>query len=181
MSESSSAAHRPTPDWVEQMRRGDEAAYREIFHAHAPGLCSYVTRFVGSRDVAEDLVQDIFYRLWLQRETLTITGNLSGYLYRAAKNRALNALRHEKATGRLHAALIRRTGDAVGSEEDELLEMLNVREAVEELPARMRRMFTLSRYHGMTHAAIAETMGLGKKTVEAQIGHALKILRARLR
>lgn len=169
------------PDWMSRLQRGDEAAFQALFHAHAPGLCSYLTRFVGSHDVAEDLVQDIFVQLWTRRESLEITGSVSGYLFRAAKNRALNQLRHQKANGRLRAALLVRSGGAEGSGENELLEMLDVQDAVSSLPGRMRMIFTLSRYNGMTHAAIAESLGLGVKTVEAQIGHALKILRGKLR
>lgn len=164
-------------EWMERIRQGDEAAFEELFRSHAPGLCAYVARLIRSREAAEDLVQDLFLRVWDQRRDLQVTGSISGYLFRAAKHRALDHIRHDKVVDRFAAAAAR-VDDSPSSGESELLALLELHDAISQLPIRRRLIFTLSRQQGMTNSAIAESLGLSIKTVEAQISSALKTLRA---
>lgn len=165
-------------EWMDRIRNGDEAAFESLFRTYAPGLCAYVVRYVNSREMAEDLVQDLFLRIWRQRPEIQITGNMSTYLFAAAKHRALNQIRQERVANRFTAALAARAEDPRDSGETELLELLEIHEAIGRLPARRRLIFTLSRQQGMTNASIAQSLGLSIKTVEAQIGLARKALRA---
>jgi RNA polymerase sigma-70 factor, ECF subfamily len=165
-------------DWVRQIREGDQAAFETLFRTCAPGLCAFVTRYVGSRSAAEDVVQDLFLSLWKKREELEITGPIDTYLYRAARNRALNQLRHTRVEDRFRTAVLERDDGATTSPEVEILEMLEVQEALQTLPARCRLVFTLHHHQGLTYAGIARSLGLSIKTVETQMGRALKSLRA---
>ena len=162
---------------MEQICRGEKDAFDAMFLAYAPGLCGYLTRYVGCREMAEDLVQDVFFTIWSRRTEIRITGSVSSYLLRAAKNRALDAIRHDKVANRFAAGVIAGADDP-DSAESELLALLEVQEAISRLPARRRLIFTMSRQQGMTYAEIAESLGLSIKTVEAQIGLALRSLRA---
>jgi RNA polymerase sigma-70 factor (ECF subfamily) len=166
------------PQWMERIRCGEKAAFEALFEAYAPGLCAYLARYVRSREVAEDVVQDIFLRLWRQRDEIRVTGSISSYLFLAAKHRALDQIRHDKVVDRFTALHTARSEDSLGSSETALLTLLEVNEAIAQLPARRRLIFNLSREQGMTHGAIAELLGLSVKTVEAQIGLALKALRS---
>jgi RNA polymerase sigma-70 factor, ECF subfamily len=169
------------PEWLERIRSGDEAAFEALFRAFAPGLCALAARYTASRAVAEELVQDLFLDLWTRRAHLVVDRSLASYLQAAMRNRALNHLRHDR---RLVAPREEdRIGDADPSApgESELLDALELQDAIEHLPARCRLIFTLSRRQDMSYGEIAASLGLSIKTVETQMGRALKSLRERLR
>jgi RNA polymerase sigma-70 factor (ECF subfamily) len=172
---------RQSVEWIDRIRRGDEAAFERLFRAFAPGLCAFGARYVGSREVAEELVQDLFLTLWRKREELAIEGAVSTYLFTATRNRALNHLHRERRTVAWDPAVIGRIDDASITGEDSLLELLDLQDAIERLPARCRLIFTLSRQQDMSYGEIARSLGLSVKTVEVQMGRALKALRAWVR
>ena len=170
------------PEWIERIRSGDEAAFEALFRALAPGLCVLVTRYVRSRAVAEELVQDLFLELWTRRTSLIVEQTLTAYLFAAARNRALNHLRREKRAARWQTeSAVNDEGDGAALNESELLDALELQEAIEMLPARCRLIFTLNRQQQMTYAEIAASLGLSIKTVETQMGCALRSLRDRLK
>lgn len=172
---------RQSAEWIEQIRSGDEEAFERLFKAFAPGLVAFLTRYLRSRAVAEELIQDLFYSLWQKRRDLAITGAVSGYLVTAARNRAINYLRRHRKAGDADGAVVGWIEDTSAPAEGILLEMLDVQDAVARLPARCRLIFVLSRKQDMTYAEIAQSLGLSVRTVEVQIGRALKALRASLR
>ncbi len=171
------------PEWIQRIRAGDEAAFEALFRALAPGLCALVTRYVDSRPVAEELVQELFFDLWSNRATLSADQAITGYLFAAARNRALNHLRHERRIVRWDDGddPRRSHADPSAAGESELLDALELQDAIEHLPARCRLIFTLSRQQDMTYGEIASSLGLSVKTVETQMGRALRSLRERLR
>jgi len=169
------------PEWIERIRAGDEAAFETLFRALAPGLCALVTRYVGSRSVAEEIVQDLFLELWTHRAELTIDQSIAGYLFTAARNRALNRAKRERRI--VDVTAIERTDrpDPSSPGEAELLDALELQDAIAQLPARCRLIFTLNRHQDLSYAEIAASLGLSVKTVETQMGRALRALRDRLR
>src|SRR5262245_24468596 len=84
------------PPLVALLRAGDRDAFEVIFRTHYAKLADYANTLVRSRDVAEDVVQEVFVALWTQRERLSTPDNLTGYLYRSVRNRGLNQLRHQR-------------------------------------------------------------------------------------
>jgi RNA polymerase sigma-70 factor (ECF subfamily) len=171
------------PEWIERIRSGDQAAFEALFRALAPGLCSLVTRYVKSRHVAEEIVQDLFFEMWTRRSELVVEQALTSYLFTAARNRALNHLKREQRATRWSAATAAGMDeiDPSASDESALLDALELQDAIEHLPARCRLIFTLNRQQDMTYGEIAHSLGLSIKTVETQMGRALKALRERLR
>jgi len=147
-------------------------------------MAAFVERFVHSPDVAEELVQDIFFKIWTKREQLTEIEALKTYLYRAARNQALNFLRRGKLERRWQEsqASLGEPTSAFGTEEDASERELSVavRAAIDRLPPRCREIFLLSRDGGLTYAEIARTLGISVKTVETQMGRGLKSLRLAL-
>ena len=164
-------------DWIQPLRQGDTAAFEALFRAFAPGLCTFVARYVDSRAVAEDLVQDLFVTLWRKREQIAIEGTVDLYLFGAARNRALNYLRHQKVEERFRTTVLERSDSHLELREGEILELLEVQEAIDTLPARCRLIFSMHHQQGHTYAEIARSLGLSIKTVETQMGRALKALR----
>lgn len=175
------------PEWIDRIRAGDVAAFEALFRALSPGLCVLVTRYVREHPVAEELVQDLFLDLWTRRAELVVDRALTAYLYTAARNRALNHLRRERrltawpAAATAHADDDPADADPSAPNESELLDALELQDAIDQLPPRCRLIFTLNRRHDMTYGEIATSLGLSVKTVETQMGRALKSLRDRLR
>jgi RNA polymerase sigma-70 factor, ECF subfamily len=151
-----------------------------LFRALAPELRMYLARYVGSDAVAEDLVQDLFLAMWARRATMRIEGSMRAYLFTAARNRALNHLKHERIVDRFRLALIEQLEESDPSTpgEADILATLEIQRAIETLPPRFRQMFTMSRIQDMSYRQIAMSLRLSIKTVEAQMGRARKALRA---
>ena len=169
------------PEWVERIRAGDEPAFEALFRALAPGLCALVTRYVGSRAVAEEIVQDLFLELWTRRTELAIDQSIAAYLFTAARNRALNHLKRERRLVDLTPTMRPGESDPNAPGEAELLDALELQDAIAQLPARCRLIFTLNRHQDLSYTEIATSLGLSVKTVETQMGRALRALRDRLR
>lgn len=168
--------------WVRQIRDGDEKAFERLFRAYCPRLVQFVCRYVGDRAVAEGLVQDVFLAVWADRRRLQADKNIKTYLYTAAKNRALKHLRHG-AVQRQSAAEVALAFPHPKTPEDERrqheLEKA-ICQAVDALPEQCRILFCMNRYDRLTYAEIAAIQGISLKTVETQMGRALKALRQRL-
>lgn len=171
-----------TQELLARLRRGDEEAFDEVFRAYYPALVGLAEGVLRHRAVAEEVAQDVMLELWRRRETLAVEESLRAYLFQATRNRAFNHLRHRKVEqrGEPHARGESVTPAAADAHlvEDEI--GVAVRRAVSELPDRCREVFELSRVHGLKYAEIAATLGISIKTVEAQMGKALKTLRERL-
>lgn len=140
-------------------------------------LSRYALRFLGNEAESEEVVQDVFVDVWQRRKRLTISHSIKAYLYQAVKHQCLNRLR--KAV--IPFDEVTET-DAVSPPkiESELFSQeLNIRlqHAIDHLPPRCQAIFRLSRYAGLSYKEIAEELGISVKTVEAQMGIALRRLR----
>ncbi len=135
-----------------------------------------------SRAVAEEVVQDVMLELWRRRESLAEESSPQAYLFQSTRNRALNHIRHERVERKSEPELMRQTQISASAPsllvEDEIEVALKT--AVSELPERCREVFELSRIHGLKYAEIATVLGISVKTVEAQMGKALRSLRVKL-
>ena len=162
-----------------RLRTGETAAFDAIFREWYAVLVGVAQRVTSERAVAEEVVQDVMLELWRRREQLTVDDSPRAYLLRATRNRALNHVRHLRVEqrGAIHAARPAESAPVGVSDvvEDELGAALAA--AVADLPARCREVFELSRVHGLPYAEIARRLDISAKTVENQMGKALKIMR----
>jgi RNA polymerase sigma-70 factor, ECF subfamily len=169
-------------DLLRSLRGGSEPAYDQIFRTHYPHLVGLAESMLRDRAEAEEVAQDVMLELWRRRESITVETSLRAYLLRATRNRALNRIRHERVvrTGETHAQIVTESkpqgeNRLVQAEIDAALAA-----AIAELPPRCREVFELSRVHGLRYAEIAAAMEISVKTVEVQMGKALKMLRERM-
>jgi RNA polymerase sigma-70 factor (ECF subfamily) len=159
---------------------GSANAFEQLFRAHYPGMCVFAARMVSSRDVAEDLVQEVFLYVWRQRDVWRVESSVRQYLYSALRHGALRFLRHERVVQKRQPETIAlfdrapRLADA-DLESSETISL--VQAAVARLPERCRLVYTLHREQGMSYAEVAAVMGISAKTVDVQMGRALKSLR----
>jgi RNA polymerase sigma-70 factor (ECF subfamily) len=158
------------------------AAFEALFRAHYDGLLRFANRYVRSRAEAEELVHDVLLQVWIRRDDLAPSDELKTYLFRATYNRALNHLRRRKIERLWKRSLPPEEPVAPPSISAEAMNSTEaaVRRAVDALPPRCREIFLLSREEGLTYSGIATTLGISIKTVETQMGRALKSLRAAL-
>ena len=164
-----------------------DAAFEALFQAYHAPLCAFVHRMVGSRAVAEELVQEVFLYLWEHRATWTAHTSARTYLYTAARNATINYLRRERLEEQatIHGddgTVARFTRSPLGLERELALAELEraVKDAIERLPERCREVYTLSREQGLSYAEIAAVLAISPKTVEVHMGRAFKLLRKHL-
>jgi RNA polymerase sigma-70 factor, ECF subfamily len=158
--------------------------WESAFHTHYVELCEYVLRFVGSAGVAEDLVHDLFLRLW---DTRARSGSSMGvtraYLYVAARNRALKYLRHRRvAAAWIERAAREEAPTALSPEDLYLRHELGdaVARAIADLPTRCREIFILRRQQQLSYQEIASHAGVSLGTVKSQMWRAAVQLKEKL-
>ncbi len=167
---------------LDGLRRGDHDAFDAIFRTHYPALVGLAESLLRGRGLAEEVVQEVMLELWRRRESLHVEESLRAYLFRATRNRALNQLRHERVRVAAAPRLQVDTSSSAEAEPNLVQQEIDaaLAQAMNTLPPRCREVFELSRVHGLRYAEIADTLGVSVKTVEAQMGKALRILRGEM-
>jgi RNA polymerase sigma-70 factor, ECF subfamily len=165
-----------------RLRQGDEAAYDAIFRQWYAPLVATITSLLRDRGPAEEVVQDVMLELWRRREAITFETSLRAYLFQATRNRALNYLRRQRVEARGEATIAAGmpTPEATDSEARESELNVAIQTAIASLPDRCREVFELSRIKGLKYSEIATELGISVKTVEAQMGKALRVMREQL-
>jgi RNA polymerase sigma-70 factor (ECF subfamily) len=172
------------PTLLAELRLGNETAFDTLFRAYYASLCRYASGVLdGSLDDAEDVVQQVFIKIWEQRQGLEIQWSLKAYLYKMTHNRCLNRLRDARTREKHHQENAipmeqQQYDPNVSDSEQEL--SARVQKALRALPTECRRIFELSRFEALKYREIADQLGISIKTVETQMGKALRILRVEL-
>ena len=168
---------------VERLNGGDMGAFREIYRKYVPVMQAFASKFTDSA-TAEDLVQDVFMRIWVGRETSPINESLQAYLFRAVRNRCINHLEHIKIKADYEAQemidLQIREAEFYHSPEQLFIrkeQLERVRHEIEKLPEKSRKVFKMAYDDDKKAAEIADELKISVRTVETQIYKALKTLR----
>jgi RNA polymerase sigma-70 factor (ECF subfamily) len=166
-----------------RIRQSDEQAFDTLFRQYYAALVAFTESFLRSRAVAEEVVQDVMLEVWRRREILQLDVGWRSYLFRAARNRALNDLRHTRVAQRAEPYV--RGPESVEASSPAELDARELERAFRRvlagLPESVREVFEMSRRDGLTYGEIAGALGISVKTVEARMGRALKELREQLR
>lgn len=165
-------------------RVADRKTFAKVFRRYYAPLARYARRLTGDAASAADVLQDVFLKLWEDRARLTVERSLQAMLYTMVRNRALNMNRRQKWIASDVAASDLLDGQPAAPSGEHRLDALDLQRHlhrwIDALPPRRREAFTLSRYHGLSHAEIAAIMGISERTVDTHIVHALRELRRRL-
>ncbi len=171
---------------VARVQAGNMAAFEAIFDRYAAKLIAFAHTQLQSRELAEEVVQDLFFAIWRRRAEWRVERSLQTYLYQATRNQVINRMRAERVRRRVMVAgeadVIADVAapDAADARlyEAELHRLLD--QAVATLPPRNREVFTLVRGQGLTHVEVAEILGISVKAVEAHMARAFHALRLAL-
>ena len=175
---------------IESIKKGDQGSFEFLFKSYYSGLCKYARNIIHNETIAEDLVMDIFVKLWEAESSLVITSSISGYLYQSVHNHCLNWLtRKHMRFSELNSETIESLNFLLppDTSTDPTQNMnyaeLNYKigESIDKLPEECRKIFILSRTEELSHKQIAERLGISENTVKVQIYRALIKLRILLK
>lgn len=165
------------------IRNDDIAAFEILFRKYYADLVNYSFSILKDFDASEEIVQDFFYNYWKNRKEINIKVSIKSYLYRSIRNNSLKYLDSLAVRRKYADRVMASSKDYTDFENNELeFAQLNelIEEALKELPERSGRIFRMSRFEGMKNEEIAKELSVSVKTVEANMGKALKLLRKRL-
>lgn len=171
---------------VEQLKRGNEGAYKYIYDQHYVLLCHAANQFVHDSFLAETIVGDIIFHLWEIRESLDITVSIRSYLMRSVRNRCLDYLNSERERKEISFSVIMPEEGNLQSDDYPLGMLLEreleaeIRKAIDKLPAECKCVFEKSRFEGKKYQEISEELGISVNTVKYHIKNALSLLQKEL-
>ncbi len=154
--------------------------FEQAFNTHYSSLCAFAFHYTEDHEVAEEIVQDVFAKVWEGASDLKIRTNVKSYLLGAVRHASLNFLKHEKVKLKHQEHEMQKSiaYEADFMEIDELQQKID--EALDALPDRCREIFEMSRFREMKYEEIANELNISVKTVETQISRALKVMRKEL-
>ena len=168
---------------IGRIRKGDIKQFESLFRSSYASLVKYAKTLIKDHDTAEEIVQDLFFRIWQNKEKIKIESSLNGYLFRSVHNSCLHHIEHMKVIERHEQEMTFSQND----ESESPAEILQYKElqskiarTIEKLPERCGQIFCMNRFEGLKYAEIAEKLAVSIKTVEANMGKALKEFRKAL-
>jgi len=170
-------------DIIGRIRQGDKQEFEKLFRSSYVSLVRYAKTLLRDHDAAEEIVQELFFRLWQDRQTLRVESSLNGYLFRSVHNRSLHYIEHQKVVSR-HADEVSAGAELTSEPVTEAIYyselQTRVARVLEQLPERCRVIFRMSRFEGLKYHEIADKLAVSLKTVEADMGKALREFRKAL-
>lgn len=170
-------------DIIRRIRQGDKEQFESLFRSSYVSLVRYARTLIKDQDTAEEIVQDLFFRIWQDREKIKIESSLNGYLFRSVHNRCLHHIEHNRVIERHAEEMSHLQSESQESPGD----ILNYKELqakiatiLEKLPERCGKIFYMSRFEGLKYNEIARKLSVSVKTVESNMGRALKEFRKEL-
>lgn len=169
---------------IRRIRQGDIREFETLFRSSYASLVRYAGTMIKDQDGAEEIVQDLFFRLWQNKEKLNIESSLNGYLFRSVHNSCLHHIEHRKVVEKHVRESLLETdeGDGDPSEALQYRELqAKIAGILERLPERCGKIFCMNRFEGLKYNEIAQKLSVSIKTVEANMGRALKEFRKALK
>jgi RNA polymerase sigma-70 factor (ECF subfamily) len=176
---------------IDSINKGELEAFHHLYKEYYPSLCIHAKNFTRNKDIAEEVVQDVFISIWEHKDHLNIESSLKSFLFVSVRNGCLNHLKHLQVVNKFNLYYTQLLKDAqdlfnVSQETGDSLLMANeleekISKEIELLPEQCRRIFIMSRYDCLTHQEIADKLGVTINTVHRQTSIALEKLRLALK
>lgn len=158
--------------------------FERLFRTYYLGLKSYAQKMLKDPDQAEEVVQEVFFKLWEKRKDVSIDTSMKSYLFRAVHNHCLNIFKHQKVRENYKAHVESLPEEFQLDKTDSMIQT-DIKEKILEgialLPEQCGRIFRMNRLEGYKYREIAEKLGISQKTVEGQMSKAMKRMRKHLK
>jgi RNA polymerase sigma-70 factor (family 1) len=161
-----------------------EQAFEQLFRDYYPRLCAFALTLLHNKEEAEEIVQTMFCRLWEQRDSIDVTTSVQAYLFRAVRNASLNQIKKTQIRDAYKVMNLDTINSNPEFQPDRITQSelsKRLEKAISGLPEQCRLIFKMSRFEELKYREIADNLGISIKTVENQMGKALKILRGEMR
>ena len=169
---------------LNKIKEGDIKAFEEVFRRYYSPLCWYAASIIGSVQAGEEIVEELFYVLWRDREHLQVFHSLKSYLYRAVRNESVQYCEHKYVEERYSRSVPTESEEDTTSDPQVQMEyrelQMMIGHTLDNLPERRAKIFKMHRMQGKKYAEIATELSLSVKTVEAEMTKALRMLRTEL-
>jgi RNA polymerase sigma factor (sigma-70 family) len=152
--------------------KGDETAFRQLFENWYRFLASHIFRIAGNRELTEEIVQDVFLKIWLTRETLADVRDFRAYLIIVSRNHALNALRKVASDSKEHRRWLREVDKEEAPDPVSFYYSI-IDEAIDRLSPRQREIYLLHRHQRVTYHEIAARLNISRETVKTHLQSAM--------
>jgi len=153
-----------------------------VFNTYYPRLVLFALKLTGNKEDSEEIVQDVFIKIWMKQGSLSINYSVKGFLFKSVFNACLDYLRKETILKKRNEQIFLNYVDVVQFRDPILEEELEtaINNAISELPAQCERIFRLKKEEGLTYKEIAVKLNISEKTVEAQVYKGLKHMKRKL-
>lgn len=155
--------------------------YKILFKEYYNALSNFALTILRDKSMAEDAVQEVFVKMWQKHQEIKDEEGIKSYLFTATRNKCIEMLRKQKLDAELRLENERRIELSASMNMDEEAEKYLMKEklycSIRQLPPKCQQVFTMSKLNGLTYTEIANQLSISQKTVESQMGKAMKLLR----
>ena len=164
---------------IELLREGDPLSFEILFQKYYVRFYNFVFNLTKNSQAAEDIIQNVFMKIWINRANLRPDQSIHNYIYVLSKREMLNHIRDRKAYVQVERLVMAEQPSEEVTDQSMSLKELDgrIRRFIADMPEQRRKVFLLSRYRGLTNKEIAEMMGLSVRTVDRHINLALTSLK----
>jgi len=167
--------------FVEKLKKGDYDAYTLLMNNYYKNLCGYANLFTKDPSKSEDIVQNVFVKLWVYRKKIDSNIPIKRYLHKSVYNEFIDQYRKNKSIISLEEKHLKAINTVIDNNSFDIEQLMTrVNNEIEKLPGKCKRVFILNKKEGLTHDEIAEYLQISIKTVEGHITRAFKILNQKL-
>lgn len=167
--------------FIEKLKKGDYDAYTLLMSDYYNNLCGYANLFTKDPSKSEDIVQNVFVKLWVYRKKIDSNIPIKRYLHKSVYNEFIDQYRKNKSVISLEEKHLKAINTVIDNNSFDIEKlMIRVNDEIEKLPEKCKRVFILNKKEGLTHDEIAEYLQISIKTVEGHITRAFKILNQKL-
>ena len=166
-------------DLILYLKKGNANAYAYLVDTYNHKLCLYANSLMNDIPASEDIVQNVFIKVWERRDKLKTNFSIKSYLYKSVYNACINEYKRNKSVSALEKKYIEELDRITEDKDKETLEKLivSVREAINELPPKCKEILLLSKKEGLTNIEISDYLNISKNTIERQINIAFSKIR----
>ena len=169
------------------VKNSDERSFDLLFRRYFDMLCMYANGILKNEEASEEVVNDVFLRIWQKRDHIQIIHGIKPYLFRSVYNASADYIVQKSTMQHYHIEIDDRIKEITGSNDEYIFNYLQgevvekeIMEAIEELPKQCREVFCLSRFELLTYHEISERLNISVNTVKTQISRAMDNLRKQL-